>query len=196
MLRWLLIGRVILLLGRLLVLMMVVGALSTVAEHHYAWTASFAGAGLLAWMLLRRWRGFPAVARHRVPRFRFPSLRAWQGKSATEVSSLCERRLGLPVDAAAPATLSGARRSRLVLALAGDGVWVLEDDSSLSHARIGRVLACWDRASLVSHIEHSDHRERFELSWPRHGALIQGTMPSGDAADLFAGYLATDELRA
>jgi hypothetical protein len=73
---------------------------------------------------------------------------------------------------------------------------VLEDESSLSRARIGRVLACGDRASLVSHIEHSRRRERFEFSWPQRGALVRGVMPSGDAADLFAGYLAVDELRA
>jgi hypothetical protein len=35
---------------------------------------------------------------------RVPALLAWQGKSANEVSSLCEHRLGLPVDAAARAS--------------------------------------------------------------------------------------------
>lgn len=189
-LRWLLLGRLILVFGRLLVLMMVVGALATLDQHHSVWTASFATSGALAWLLLRRWRGLPVLGRSRA---RMPWSRAWRGKSPAEVATLCERRLGLPVDAAAPATLT-EDRSRVMLALAGDGVWVLEDESGLSSAKIGRVLACWDRGGLISHIEPSSHRERFEFSWPRHGALVRGTMPSGPAADLFAGHLAADEL--
>jgi hypothetical protein len=190
-LRWLLLGRLILFFGRLLVLMMVVGALATLDQHHSVWTACFAASGALAWLLLRRWRGLPLLGRSRA---RMPWSFAWRGKSPTEVATLCERRLGLAVDAAAPATLTGDRRSRCVLALAGDGVWVLEDESRLSNVKIGRVLACWDRGGLVSHIEPSSHRERFEFSWPRHGALVRGAMPSGPAADLFAGHLAADEL--
>ena len=50
-LKWLLVERLILLVGRLLVLMMVVGALTALAEHHYLWAASSAGAGLLPWRL-------------------------------------------------------------------------------------------------------------------------------------------------
>lgn len=127
-LRWLLLGRLILLVGRVLVLMMVVGALTALAEHHHVWAASFAGAALLAWQLLRGWRGLPAVSRHRV---RVPALLAWRGKSPTELAVLCEQRLGLQVDAAAPASLTDDRRSRFVPALAGDGVWVLEDESGV-----------------------------------------------------------------
>jgi hypothetical protein len=54
-LRWLLVGRLVLLFGRLLVLMMVVGAIGTLGEAHYVWAACFAGAALYGWMLLRRW---------------------------------------------------------------------------------------------------------------------------------------------
>jgi hypothetical protein len=191
-LRWLLIGRLILLLGRLLVLIMVVGAFGMLGAHDYVWGACFAGSALLSWLLLRRWRGLPLLGRHGA---RFPAVLAWRGKSSTEVAALCEQRLGLPVDAASPASLSGERHARFVLALADDGVWVLEDESRLSGAKIGRVLACWDRASLVSHIEHSGRCEQFEFSWPRQGALVRGAMPSGPAAELVAGHLAADELR-
>jgi hypothetical protein len=41
------------------------------------------------------------------------------------------------------------------LARVGDGLWVLEDESRLSRPKIGRVLACWDRASMVAHLEHT-----------------------------------------
>jgi hypothetical protein len=191
-LRRLLPGRLILILGRLLVLMMVVGALGTLDRHLYVWAASFAGAAVLAWMLLRRWRGLPPGGDRRA---RVPILLAWRGKSPAEVASLCERRIGLLVDAAAPARVAGDPRTRCVLALAGDGLWVLEDQCRLRRPRVGRVLACWDRATLVSHVEHSRRGQRFEFSWPRQGALIRGEMPSGDPADLFAGYLAADELR-
>jgi excisionase family DNA binding protein len=56
------------------------------------------------------------------------------------------------------------------------------------------VLASWDRTTLVSHVEHSRRGERFELSWPRQGALVRGVMPSGEAADLLAGHLVADQL--
>ncbi len=56
-LRWLLIGRAILFVGRALVLMMVVGVLGTLDERRYLWAACFAGSAVLAWVLLRRWRG-------------------------------------------------------------------------------------------------------------------------------------------
>lgn len=79
-----------------------------------------------------------------------------------------------------------------MLALAGDGGWVLEDGSRLSCAKIGRVLACWDRGSLISHIKHSRRSERSEFSWPRHGAVVRGAMPSGPPAELVAGGLAGD----
>lgn len=188
-LRWLLVGRLILLVGRLLVVMMIVGALSTLGEHDYVWAASFLGAGLLAWLLLRRWRGLPTVGHVR------PRLRArvtWH--DASELATLCERRIGLHVDAAAPATISSSPTSRCVLALAGDGLWVLEDESRFRHPDIGCVRACWDRTGLVSHVQRSRHGEDLELSWPRHGVLVRATMPAGSAADLMAGQLAADEL--
>ena len=55
--------------GRVLVLLMVVGALGTLGEHYYVWAACFAGSALLAWVLLRRWRGLPVrrSVRRRVP---------------------------------------------------------------------------------------------------------------------------------
>lgn len=188
-LRWMLLGRLVLFFGRLLVLMMVVGAIGTLGEAHYVWAASFAGAALLGWLLLRRWR-----RRGLRSRFRAPAFLAWRGRSGTEVASLCERRIGLLVDAATPATVAGEPSTRCVLALAGDGVWVLEDQSRFRHPQVGRVLASWDRSTIVSHVEHSRRGERFEFSWPRHGALVRGVMPSGEAADLLAGYLVADKL--
>lgn len=189
-LRWLLLGRLILLVGRLLVLMMVVGAIGTLDQHLDVWAACFAGSALLSWLLLRRWRGGPP-GRYGV---RVPALLAWRGKSSTEVASLCERRLGLPVDAAAPASLTGEQRARFVLALAGDGVWILQDESRLRQPQIGRVIACWDRKGLVAHVEHSHRGECFELSWPRQGALVRGVMAPGAPADQLAGVLVADEL--
>ncbi len=191
-LRWLLLGRLILFFGRLLVVMMVAGTLASLDEHHLVWMASFAGAGLLAWLLLRRWRGLPVV-RHRGARL--PTQFAWSRMPAAEVAALCERRIGLPVDAAAPATIADGSRSRCLLALAGDAVWVLEDESRPRRARVGRVLGQWDRTTLVSYVEHSRRGEHFEFSWPRNGALVRGVMPSGCAAELVAGQLAADELR-
>jgi hypothetical protein len=188
-LRWLLVGHLILVFGRLLVLMMVVGAIRTLGEHHYVWAACFAAAGLLSWLLLRRWRR-PRLR----SRLRVPALVAWRGRSPAEVANLCERRIGLLVDAAAPATVAGDHPARCVLALAGDGVWVLEDQSRLRHPQVGRVLASWDRSTLVSHVEHSRGGERFEFSWPRQGALVRGVMPSGEAVDLLAGHLVADKL--
>jgi len=190
-LRWLLLGRLILLVGRLLVVMMIVGALGTVDEHDYVWAASFLGAGLLAWLLLRRWRGLPTVGRSRP---RLPTWLAWHDKSADALATLCERRIGLHVDAAAPATISSSPDPRCVLALAGDGLWVLEDESRFRRPDIGRVRACWDRMALVAHVQHSRRGEDLELSWPRHGVLVRATMPSGGPADLMAGQLAVDEL--
>jgi hypothetical protein len=187
-LRWLLVGRLVLLLGRLLVLMTVVGTIGTLRERHYVWATCFAGAALLSWLLLRgsRHRGVRAA-------FRLPAFLAWRSRAPTEVASLCERRIGLLVDAAAPAKLAGDPPAQCVLALAGDGLWVLEDQSRLRHPQVGRVLASWDRITLVSHVEHSRRGERFEFSWPRDGALVRGVMPSGEAADLLAGHLVADQ---
>jgi hypothetical protein len=190
-LRWLLFGWLILFIGRALVLLMVVGMLGTLAEHHYVWAASFAGSALLAWALLRRWRGLRTVGQLSL---RLPAFRPWRGKSADEVATLCERRIGLKVDAAAPATVNSDPPVHYVFALAGDGLWVLDDESRLRHPQIGRVVACWDRTGLVAHVEHDHRAERFELSWPRQGALVRGLMPSGAPADQLAGHLMADEL--
>lgn len=117
--------------------MMLVGALRTINERSYVWAACFTGAALLAWTLLRRWRGPPISPRLG---FRPPMSRAWRGGSGVELAPLCERRIGLPVDAAAPATLAGRERSRYVLALAGDGLWVLEDEARPRHPEIGWAI--------------------------------------------------------
>lgn len=191
-LRWLLPARLILVVARLLVLVMFVGALATLEDHRYLWAACFVGAWLLALVLLRRWRRLPALGNQGI---RVPPLRPWRGKSVSEVAALCERRLGVPVEAAAPAIMGDGSRSRYVLALAGDAVWVLDDESRFHCARIGRVRGCWDRTSLVSHVEHSRRGERFEFSWPRHGALVRGVMSPGPAAELVTGHLAADEFR-
>ena len=190
-LRWLLVGRAVLFVGRVLVLMMIVGALATLDDRKLIWAACFVGAAFLAWALLRRWRG----QGFRRPDLRIAAVGAWRGRSAAEVAALCERRIGLQVDAAVPATIAANPASRCVLALAGEGVWVLGDESRVRLAQVGRVLACWDRAGLVAHVEHSRRGERLELSWPRNGALVRGVMPPGAPADLFAGHLAADELR-
>jgi hypothetical protein len=190
-LRWFLFRRAVVLIGRLLVLMMVVGALSTLGEHSYLWAACFVGAALLAWLLLRRWRGCPTPRR---PSVRLPMSLVWRGTRATELAALCERRIGLSVDAAAPASIAGRAPARCLLALAGDGVWVLEDESGIRCPGIGRVVACWDRNGLVAHLEHHRRAERFELSWPWRGALVRGVMPCGAPADQLAGQLVADEL--
>jgi hypothetical protein len=190
LLRWFLAARLVLFFARALVLMMVVGALSTIDQHQYVWALYFASSGLLAWLLLRRWRRAPHHARRNLPRL---PRRAWYTASPGELAALCERRIGLTVDAAAPATIAADGSPPCLLALAGDGVWVLEDESRFRRREVGRVLACWDRTGLVTHIQHSRRGERLELSWPRQGALVRGTMPRGAAADLVAGHLAADE---
>jgi len=190
-LRWLLVARLVLFFGRLLVLMMVVGVVGTLGEHRLVWTACFAGSALLAWILLRRWRGQPTRTPIQVRR---PILLAWRGKTADEVATLCERRIGLKVDAAAPVTVQATPPAHCVLALAGDGVWVLEDESRLRRPGVGRIVACWDRSGLVVHVEHSRRGECFELSWPRRGALVRGVMPHGAPANQLAGQLVADEL--
>jgi len=187
-LRWLLIGRAILFVGRALVLMMVVGVLGTLDEHRYIWAGCFAGSAVLAWALLRRWRGSRReTLSHRLrPRV----SRAWQQVTPAELAALCERRVGLRVDAAVPAAIAS---DQVVLALAGDGVWVLQDESKLTRPGVGRVVGCWARQGLVAHVEHLRRGDQLELSWPARGALLRGVMPSGDTADLFAGHLVADE---
>ena len=187
-LRWLLIGRAILFVGRALVLMMVVGVLGTLDEHRYIWAGCFAGSAVLAWVLLRLWRGPPRRVLGHSPR---PQIsRAWRRVTPAELAALCERRVGLRVDAAVPAAIA---TDQVVLALAGDGVWVLQDESTLTRPGVGRVLGCWARQGLVAHVEHLRRGDQLELSWPARGALLRSVMPSGDTADLFAGYLVADE---
>jgi hypothetical protein len=190
-LRWFLAGWLVLFFRHALIVLMLVGVLGTIDEHRFVWTACFAGSALLAWLLLRRWRARPDIERRR---FRVSISLAWHGTSADEVAMLCERRIGLKVDAASPATVTAKPPTPCVLALAGDGIWVLEDESGMRHAAVGRVMACWDRTRLVAHVEHSRRRERFELSWPGAGALVRGVMPPGPPATQFAGVLVADEL--
>lgn len=190
-LRWFLPWRLILRLGRGLVLLMVVGAIAMAGEGRILWSICFAGSAALAWALLRRWHGRPVLQ----PFTGGASRKiAWRGKSAGHLAALCERRIGELVQAAAPATVAGTPPSHCVLALAANGLWVLEDESRWLQPRVGRVLACWDRAGLVPHIEHTRRAERFELSWPRHGALVRGAMAPGEATDRVVGYLVADEL--
>jgi hypothetical protein len=170
---------------------MLVGVLGTIDERRFVWTACFAGSALLAALLLRRWRSRPT--RHGL---RLPVLASlvWRRKSVDEVAMLCEQRIGLKVDAATPATVTAKPPAPCVLALAGADVWVLEDDSGLCQAAVGRVMACWDWNGLVAQVEHSRRLERFELSWPQAGALVRGVMPPGPPATRFAGVLVADEL--
>ena len=163
-LRWLLTARMVLFVGRLLVLMMFVGARGTIDEHRFVWAGGFAGSALVAWLLLGRWRGRVVRGRRSL---RLPTSVVWRGQSADEVTALCERRIGLKVDAAAPASVTTTPPAHCVLALAGDGLWVLEDEPRLGRAAIGRVIACWDRTSLVAHVRHCRRGERFELSRPK-----------------------------
>lgn len=188
-LRWLLTAAAVLL--RLLVGMMVVGMLGTLDQHHYVWAATFAGSALLASYLLHRWRG--ARPRRETRRLPLPTPSAWRHVQPTELATLCEQRLGLQVDAAVPVTIESSPEVHCVLALAGDGLWALADESLAARPQIGRVLACWARCGLVAHMEHSRRRERLEFSWPGHGALVRGITSSGAIADTFAGHLIADE---
>lgn len=190
-LRWLLPRRGVEFVGRVLVLVMAVGVLGTLDEHHYLWALCFAASGLLAWVLLRRWQRAPTLRRFGLPR---PGSRAWRDISPDELATLCERRIGLHVDAAVSASVTASPPWHCVLALAGNGVWMLEDGSATRRARIGRVLACWDRKGWVAHVEHSRRGERFEFSWPRNGSLVRGVIPPGPAAELVEGHLVADEL--
>jgi hypothetical protein len=103
---------------------------------------------------------------------------------------VCEHRVGLQVDAAVPAAIAA---DRVVLPLAGDGVWVLEDESHVTRPQVGRVLACWARRGLVAHVERVRRRDLLELSWPERGALVRGAIPAGPTADVFTGHLVADE---
>jgi hypothetical protein len=189
--RWFVFARVVLLIGWLLVLMMIVGVFATLDQHEYMWVACFAGSVWLAWAFLRRWKRHQVVGARLRPARRRP---LWHAGTAGELATLCERRIGQQVDAAALATVSG-EPSRYVLALAGSGVWVLEDESRIRRPALGRVVASWDRAGLVAHIEHCRRGERFEFSWPRHNVLVRGVMACGPPADLLIGHLVADELR-
>jgi hypothetical protein len=95
----------LLLFGRLLILMMVVGTLGTLAEHHYVWAAFFAAPAWLSWALLRRWHTSARPTRARMPRL--PARLLWRRVTPSAIAMLCEQRIGSRVDAAAPATLRG-----------------------------------------------------------------------------------------
>ncbi len=188
---WLLTAAAVLFVGRLLVLMMVVGILGTLDQHHYVWAGFFAAATALAWVLLRRWH------RRRVPRegrrLHAPTSLAWRNVEPAELATMCERRVGLQVVAAVPTTIAATPDLHCVLALAGDGLWVLEDESRLTDPRVGRVLACWATRGLVAHVERLGRRDRLELSWPANGALVRGVTLPSTMADVFAGHLVADE---
>jgi hypothetical protein len=187
-LRWLLPGRAILFVGRALVLLMVVGVLGTLDQHRYLWATCFAGSAVLAWALLRRWCGPRCRMLSRGLRRR--ASRAWRHMTSDELATLCERRVGLQVDAAVPAAIAA---DRVVLALVGDGVWVLADESHVRRPQVGRVLACWARRGLVAPVARAKRQDLLELSWPERGALVRGVIPSGPTAELFAGHLVADE---
>jgi hypothetical protein len=104
-LRWFLAARLVLFFGRALVLLMLVGVLGTLDQRRFVWAACFAGLALLAWLLVRPWRARPTRRRLSLP---ILSSLVWRGKSADEVAMLCERRIGLKVGAATPATVTAA----------------------------------------------------------------------------------------
>jgi len=112
-------------------------------------------------------------------RFRVSTSLAWHGTSADEVATLCERRIGLKVDAAAPATVVRDAQMPCILALAATVSGCSRTNRAFWHPHIGRVLAYWDGKGLVAHVERSRHGERFEFSWPRRGALVCALMPHG-----------------
>ena len=191
MLRWLLPRPAVMVAGRLLVVMMFVGLLSSLHGGGFVTACFFAASAALAgWLELR----FERPRRRPFSLPRALRLRAWRDTSPAAVAALCERRIGLQVDAACPASITADPPRPCVVALAGDGFWVLEDESGPTRARVGRVLACWARRGLVTHVEHSRRGDRLELSWPEHGVLVRAVLPSGAAADLFAGHLVADEL--
>jgi hypothetical protein len=111
-----------------------------------------------------------------------------------ELAVLCERRVGMHVDAAVPATILSGPEPHCVLALAGEGLWTLADESRLVRPNVGCVIACWARRGLVAHVEHARRWERLELSWPTHGALVRGVTASGATADVFVGQLIAGEV--
>ena len=191
MLRWLLPRPAVMVAGRLLVVVMIVGLLTSWRRGGFVTACCFAASAALAgWLELR----FERARRRPFSLPRALRLRAWRDTTPAEVAALCERRIGLQVDAACPARITADPPTRCVVALAGDGFWVLEDGSRLTRAQVGRVLACWARRGLVTHLEHSRRGDRLELSWPEHGVLVSAVMPSGPAADLLAGHLVADEL--
>jgi hypothetical protein len=188
--RWVLPRVALFLLGRALICAMSLGVLATLADHRYAWAGWLSASAALAWLLLRRSSepGNPAERRWRGR----PASLAWRRSSPEDVITLCERRIGLRVDAAVPATIA-ANPQHCILALAGDGVWVLEDESRMAHPQVGRVLTCWSRRDLVAHLEPSGGERLLELSWPAHAALVRGVVAPPSIADAFACQLLADE---
>lgn len=178
------------LVGRALIVVMLVGVLASVGDGDYVASFFFAASGALAWALLRRsqQRG------RRSPGRRLRKRGVWRRVAPPELAIICERRIGVQVEAAVPATIATDPPASCVIALAGDGIWVLEDESDLRRAQVGRVLACWGREGLVAHVEHHRRGERLELSWPARRAFVRAVVPSGPAGELFSGHLLADEL--
>lgn len=189
-LRWLLPTTAVIFLGRALILVTLVGVLPSVQDGDYVTSFFFAASGGLAWALLRRSQ---QRARRSPPR-RLWKRGVWRRTAPSQLATMCERRIGIQVDAAVPATIATGPPAACVIALAGDGIWVLEDESGLRQARVGRVLACWARQGLVAHVEHRRRDDQLELSWPAARALVRAVLPCGSTADLFAGHLIADEL--
>jgi hypothetical protein len=100
----------------------------------------------------------------------------------------------LRVDAAVPASIAGDSERNRLLALAGDGLWVLDYESRLGRRRVGAVIACWARRGLIAHLEHTARGNWLELSWPRNCAFVRAATPHGQLTDRFVGHLIADEL--
>jgi hypothetical protein len=191
-LRWLLTARAILLVGCLLVAMMVAGALEALAQHDYVWAAFCVGSAALGWALLRRWRHPSARRRSRWPHS--PSSRARRSVDPIGLAVLCERRVGMRVDAAVPATILSGPEPHCVLALAGERLWILADESRLVRPNVGCVIACWARRGLVAHVEHARRWERLELSCPSTAPWSAASRRRAQTADVFVGQLIAGEV--
>jgi hypothetical protein len=190
-LRWVLPAPAVVLVGRALILMMLAGALTSIQRGDYVTSLYFAASVVLAWALLRHSQDHD---RRRSARRRLRRRGVWGHTAPSELAALCERRIGRQVDAAVPATIAADPPALCVVALAGDGIWVLEDTSRLWRPRVGRVLTCWARQGVVAHVEHRRRGDHLELSWPAARAFVRALLPSGATADQFAGHLVADEL--
>jgi len=86
LLRWFLVARLVFPIGRILVLMMIVGVLGAIDQHDYVWAACFAGSAVLARCLLGRWRRIPNPRRRKLAR---PARLAWTNMSPGELAARC-----------------------------------------------------------------------------------------------------------